>query len=75
VNAVAPGWTDTPMWDTQLGEAKPDVFAAVGRETLIGRLVTAEEVGRAVLFLMTNSGITGEVIHIDGGHRLRRTFF
>lgn len=75
VNAVAPGWTDTPMWDTQLGEAKPDVFAAVGRETLIGRLVTAEEVARAVLFLMTNSGITGEVIHIDGGHRLRRTFF
>lgn len=75
VNAVAPGWTDTPMWDGQLGEAKNDVFSAVSKEALIGRLVSADEVAEAVLLLMTNGGITGEVIHIDGGHRLRRAFF
>lgn len=75
VNAVAPGWTDTPMWDGQLGEARNEVFSAVSGESLIGRLVSADEVGAAVLHLMTNNGITGEVLHIDGGHRLRRSFF
>ncbi len=75
VNAVAPGWTDTPMWDGQLGEAKNDVFSAVSREALIGRLVSADEVAQAVLLLMTNGGITGEILHVDGGHRFRRAFF
>ncbi len=70
VNAVAPGWTDTPLWDTVLGAAKAQVFAEVGPKQLIGRLGTAEEVARAVLFLMTNEAVTGEIVHVDGGGRL-----
>lgn len=69
-NAVAPGFTDTPMWDQVLGEKKREVLAAALPGQLTGRLVRPEEVADAVLFLMTNESVTGEVVHIDGGRRL-----
>lgn len=69
-NAVAPGWTDTPMWDAVLGANKAAVFADVAKKQLTGRLSRADEVADAVLFLMRNEAITGEVLHVDGGGRL-----
>lgn len=70
VNAVSPGWTDTPMWDSVLGQQKQTVFGQVAAQVLAKRLSTAEEVAQAVIFLMGSGTITGEVIHIDSGHRL-----
>ncbi len=70
VNAIAPGWTDTPMWDPILGAAKAETFAATAARTPIGRLVRAEEAAEAVLFLMNNKAINGEILHVDGGLRL-----
>jgi NAD(P)-dependent dehydrogenase (short-subunit alcohol dehydrogenase family) len=70
VNAVAPGWTDTPMWDAIFGADKRARFAEVAAKLPVGRLAHADEVADAVLFLMNNRAITGEVVHIDGGHRL-----
>lgn len=70
VNAIAPGWTDTPMWDAILGEGKAEVFATTGQKLLTGRIARAEEAAMAVLQLMENPSITGEVLHVDGGHRL-----
>lgn len=69
VNAVAPGWTDTPMWDGILGAAKQGAFQDVAAKIPTGRLATAAEAASAVIFLMSNPSITGEVIHTDGGHR------
>lgn len=69
-NAVAPGWTDTPMWDPLLGEGKSAQFAAVAATLPIGRIAAASEVADAVLFLMNNRAVTGEVVHVDGGGRL-----
>ncbi len=70
VNAVSPGFTDTPMWDPILGAAKEATFAAVSKKLPIERIAAAEEVAEAVLFLMSNAAITGEVVHVDGGGRL-----
>jgi len=70
VNAISPGWTDTPMWDSILGEAKQEVFGGVATQVLVKRLSTSEEVAQAVIFLMNSGTITGEVIHVDSGHRL-----
>lgn len=69
-NAVSPGWTDTPMWDRLLGAGKPEVFRAVADKTPIRRLAAADEVAAAVVFLMANRAVTGEVLHVDGGQRL-----
>lgn len=70
VNAVSPGYTDTPMWDGVLGEAKQDVLNSVAARLPVRRIATPDEVASAVLLLMTNPSMTGAVIHVDGGARL-----
>ena len=66
VNAVAPGLTDTPM----LGAHREGASQWAGSTLPVKRMGLAEEVAQAVLLLMTNGFITGEVLHIDGGGRL-----
>lgn len=69
-NAVAPGCTDTPMWDVIMVESKKEILASIAEKLPVKKIATPEEVASAVLFLMSNNSITGEVIHIDGGGRL-----
>ncbi|MBW4470214.1 MAG: SDR family oxidoreductase [Stenomitos rutilans HA7619-LM2] len=70
VNAVSPGWTDTPMWDNILGAEKQTVFSGVATQVPVKRLSLATEVAQAVIFLMNSATVTGEVLHVDSGHRL-----
>lgn len=69
-NAVSPGWTDTPMWDDILGDSKNETLKNVADNLPVKKIATPEEVASAVIFLMSNGSITGEVIHVDGGGRL-----
>jgi NAD(P)-dependent dehydrogenase (short-subunit alcohol dehydrogenase family) len=69
-NAVSPGWTDTPMWDRFFGTDKAAVLDSMAAKLLTRRLATAAEVAQAVLFLMANRAVTGEVVHVDSGGRL-----
>ncbi|MEN1784511.1 MAG: SDR family oxidoreductase [Bacteroidota bacterium] len=69
-NAVAPGWTNTPMWDDILGDSKEETLKNVAESLPVKKIATPEEVASAVIFLMSNSSVTGEVIHVDGGGRL-----
>jgi len=65
VNAVAPGFTRTPMI-----EALPErVKEQAVRETLLGRMAEPEDVARVVAFLCSDDArhVTGEVIRVDGG--------
>ncbi|MGK9124343.1 glucose 1-dehydrogenase [Olivibacter sp. SA151] len=66
VNAVGPGYIDTPLLD-QLDEEKKQ--ALIGKHP-IGRLGTAEEVANLVLFLSaeTSTFINGSYYAIDGGY-------
>ena len=69
VNAVAPGFIDTPLTaglpDTVLAEARKEI-------RLGGELGTPRDVAHAVLFLASPlaSHITGEVLVVDGGQLL-----
>ncbi len=65
VNAVAPGFIESDM-TARLPQKARD--AAV-RTIPLGRFGTAEDVARAVLFLVSDASsyITGQVIQIDGG--------
>ncbi|KQV44770.1 MULTISPECIES: SDR family oxidoreductase [unclassified Duganella] len=69
VNVVAPGFTDTPLFDV-LGETSKAFLQQVAESLPVGRVGQAEEIGAAILFMMTNTYINGEVLHIDGGGRL-----
>jgi 2-keto-3-deoxy-L-fuconate dehydrogenase len=71
VNAVAPGTADTP-WVGRLLGAAPDpeqAAAALRARQPMGRLVTADEVANAIVYLASpNSGsTTGTVLAVDGG--------
>ena len=74
VNAVCPGFVDTPMTATTIGNLvqKTGRTAEQARSSLearqpIGRLITPEEVADAVWFCVASEAITGQAVHIDGG--------
>ena len=73
VNAVSPGWTDTPIWDGMAGmttERKKDAFAAMAARLPSGRIGRVEDIAEAIVFLMKSEFSTGTVLDVDGGHRL-----
>jgi NAD(P)-dependent dehydrogenase (short-subunit alcohol dehydrogenase family) len=76
VNAVCPGYTETPMFERAIDNivaktkrSREDARAALATTNPQGRLVTPEEVADAVLWLAsTGAGsITGQAIVIAGG--------
>ncbi|WP_225028093.1 SDR family oxidoreductase [Xinfangfangia pollutisoli] len=68
VNAVAPAFVETALV-RKLADAGRIDLPTIARRTPIGRLIRAEEVAAAVVFLASDaaSGITGAVLPVDGG--------
>ena len=71
VNAICPGWIDTPLIQG-IFAANPDpekAKQAVERRQLLGRLGNPEEVGEAAAFLASDeaSYITGASLMVDNG--------
>ena len=75
VNAVCPGYVDTPMTDESASPTSPRDRPArrTRRATIlanvqpIGRLVTVEEVAPAVMLCVDNAAVNGQGINVDGG--------
>lgn len=70
VNALSPGWVDTPIWDTIAGDGKQARLDAMAQRLPVGRVGTPHDIAEALLALMHNRFITATVLHADGGHRL-----
>ena len=70
INAVSPGWVDTPLLDGLMGDAKRQVLEQTASTLPSRNIGRPEDIAEAILFLMTNRFVTGEVLHIDGGGRL-----
>lgn len=66
VNAIGPGYIDTPLLDQMDPEQKKTLVS----KHPIGRLGTAEEVAHLVLFLSqdTTTFINGSYFNVDGGY-------
>lgn len=74
VNAVCPGYVDTPMTEVSVeviaektGKSTTEARQYLAARQPIGRLITMDEVAEGILFCVNNSGITGQGINIDGG--------
>ena len=71
VNAVSPGWVDTPVWD-QL--ATPDVknarMADLAARLPARRLGRPGDIANAVAFLIADDFVTGTVLHAEGAQIL-----
>jgi acetoacetyl-CoA reductase/3-oxoacyl-[acyl-carrier protein] reductase len=65
VNAIAPGWVETPMTASLSAELRERAL----QETVLGRLAQPEDVAGAVLFLCSalSRHVTGQVLRVDGG--------
>ncbi|WP_207003709.1 SDR family NAD(P)-dependent oxidoreductase [Trinickia mobilis] len=68
VNAVAPGWTDTPFVRRK-GRTDKD-FRSIVDATPQGRLLDPAEIAEVILFLLSPaaSAVTGSTINCDGGY-------
>jgi len=76
VNAVCPGFTDTPLLDAaadkitaKTGRSTEESRAALAKDNAHGRLITPEEVAQTVLWLCSPgaSSVNGQAVAITGG--------
>ncbi len=74
VNAVCPGYVDTPMTEqtvqgivSMTGRSAEEARRILDDKQLIRRLITTEEVSEAVLFCVRNAAVTGQGLNVDGG--------
>ncbi|WP_062118796.1 SDR family oxidoreductase [Collimonas pratensis] len=75
VNTIRPGYVDTDLWRVMSDNERGALRAKV-RETFPARHAgTADDIGHAALFLMTNPYVTGTVIEVSGGENLVPSVF
>ena len=76
VNAICPGYVDTPLTDgavanitARTGRTPAEARATLERVSPQNRLITAEEVAAVAVLLASDSarGINGQAINVDGG--------
>lgn len=67
VNAIAPGYVQTPLWI----DASEKEFEESGKEQLIERMIQPEEIAQMVVAVAKNDAMTGEVVVVDGGISLK----
>lgn len=74
VNAVCPGYVDTPMTERTIteivertGRTPEQARAALEAKQPNGRLVSVDEVAEAVWACVANGSINGQGINVDGG--------
>lgn len=72
VNAVSPGWVDTPVRDQLASpEVKQARLADMATTRLPGRRIgQPEDIANAVSFLISDSLVTGTVLHAEGAQLL-----
>ncbi len=72
VNAVCPGYIETPMMERFTG-GTPEGRAKVVAEEPVGRMGTPEEIAQAVLFLCSDAAafMVGHAMVIDGGQTVQ----
>lgn len=67
VNVVAAGLVKTPTYAAMTEAAREAMYAGYARSALVGRVGEPDDVAHAVMYLMTNSYVTGTILEVDGG--------
>lgn len=68
INVLAPGLVRTPM--SERAQANPEIMAFMEQKQPLARdMLSAEDIARMAVFLLRrdSSGVTGQVITVDGG--------
>lgn len=70
VNLIAPGFVDTPLSASLLGDQLEARRAQLRATLPIRRVVGPDDVAALALHLMTNTALTGATYDVDGGQQL-----
>lgn len=70
VNLIAPGFVDTPLSASILGDRLEERREELRRTLPIHRVVGPEDVAALAVHLMVNTALTGATYDIDGGQQL-----
>ncbi len=72
VNCCSPGMVRSDAYAAVPEAAREEMYAATGESLPVGRVGETDEIAHAVMFMMTNPYLTGQVIDVDGGHMIRQ---
>jgi NAD(P)-dependent dehydrogenase (short-subunit alcohol dehydrogenase family) len=70
VNVIAPGFVDTPLSASLLGDALDQRRDQLRATLPIGRVVGPQDVAALAVHVMTNTALTGATFDVDGGQQL-----
>lgn len=71
VNAISPGWVDTPVWDhLATPEAKQARLTEMATRLPAKRIGRPSDIANAVAFLISDDFVTGTVLHAEGAQQL-----
>ena len=70
VNVIAPGFVDTPLSASILGDQLEERREELRTTLPIGRVVGPSDVAALAVHIMTNTALTGATFDIDGGQQL-----
>jgi NAD(P)-dependent dehydrogenase (short-subunit alcohol dehydrogenase family) len=70
VNLIAPGFVDTPLSASLLGDQLDERREQLRTTLPIGRVVGPADVAAVAVHLMTNTAVTGATYDVDGGQQL-----
>ncbi|OZB96848.1 SDR family oxidoreductase [Paenibacillus sp. XY044] len=71
VNAISPGVVDTPWWNWLPEDQKNAAHDFYKEQAPVNRIGQPEDIAKAVRYLIDNTFVTGTVLEVDGGLRLR----
>ncbi|KAF9138179.1 hypothetical protein BGX30_009458 [Mortierella sp. GBA39] len=71
VNAISPGVVDTPWWNWLPEDQKNAAHDFYKEKSPVNRIGQPEDIAKAVRYLIDNTFVTGTVLEVDGGLRLR----
>ncbi len=72
VNCCSPGMVRTEAYQAVPEDRREAMYRSTGESLPVGRVGNPEEIADAVLFLMSNPYMTGQVLDVDGGHMIRQ---
>jgi NAD(P)-dependent dehydrogenase (short-subunit alcohol dehydrogenase family) len=71
VNVISPGIVDSDAWAGMPDDEREAFLKGAGDALPVGRVGRPEEIASTVLHAMHNGFLTGSVLHVDGGGRIR----
>ena len=71
VNAIAPGYVPTHRFETMSENAQKTLYNSFVSHSPLQRTGKPEDIAQAVLYLISNSYVTGTTLYVDGGYVLK----